>query len=154
MGGLLDRAIALADRVESLEATLADMRVRLKAALGADPATAVQALGWLTRCRNAEALLMEIVDHLDMHPVTARDLPDGWEPRARAQVRAARVAERVAREVGFDRIEDEDYWVTVRKPDHREPPHGVTVTGITLPTTTALPTTLLLPGQTFNFTVK
>lgn len=114
---LLERAIAAEDRAESLQGELAGMRSRVKGALGADPTTAVQALGWLTRCNNAEALLLELVEHLNTHPVSARDLPDGWEPRARAQVKAAQVARREQREIGFDRLDDDDYWLEFQTED-------------------------------------
>lgn len=105
---LLERALAAEDRAEAMEHEVADIRSRLKGAIGADPTTAVAALSWVYRCDRAEALLGEIVRYLDQRSLTSTDLPDGWEARARAQMKAAEIAQRD--QEGFSRPDDTDYW--------------------------------------------
>lgn len=108
---LLNRAVAAEDRVEELEREVADMRSRLKGAIGADPTTAVAALGWVYRCERAESLLGEIVHYLDQRSLTSTQLPDGWEARARAQIKAAEIARRDQQ--GFERPAlGDQYWTT------------------------------------------
>lgn len=112
---MLERAIAAEDRAEELEIELADVRGRLKAVVGADPTTAVSALGWMMRCQRAEKLLGDVVRYVDQRALPGTQLPPGWETRARAQLKAAEIAARD--EEGFDRPSDDEYWSEYQTPD-------------------------------------
>lgn len=108
----LDKAIKAEARVEELEARVGDLTSRLKAALGADPATAIQALSWVTRAEQGEALVAQIVRYLDQRSLASTDLPDGWEASARALLKALEVLKRDQGEI-FERPDDSGaYWTT------------------------------------------
>lgn len=110
---LLDRVLMAEARVEELERELADARLRVRAAVGADPTTAVSALGYINRCERAEELLALMLYSIDQGWHREGRLPDGWEARARAQVQAAKVARRKEEEEGFRRPDESAaYWTT------------------------------------------
>jgi hypothetical protein len=91
---LLNRALDAEDRADELERRNADLELRIKAALNADPTTAVRALSWIGRAEEGEAMLCEILHYVNGGELRGTALPPGWVARAEAQIAAVRLMRR------------------------------------------------------------
>lgn len=107
---ILDRALAAEDRAEKAEKRVVDLEARLRAALDADPTTAIQALSWVNRAEQGEVILRELLRYIDQRSVDTRGFPSGWVARARAQLKAVEILKRDQAQLA-ERPPEDDYWV-------------------------------------------
>lgn len=96
---LLKRALDAEDEREHLHSRIHDLEGRLKAALNADPTTASRALSWIGRAEQAEALVHEVLRYVAQRSLSSTDLPNGWVPRAEAQLKSVEILVRDMKEL-------------------------------------------------------
>jgi hypothetical protein len=111
-GKLIERAMLAEDRAEAAEARIADLEMRIKAALGADPTTAIKALSWIGRAEQAEDLLRLALRYVHQQSLSTNDFPPGWIAQAEAQIKSVDI---LKRDLGhlIERPDESDaYWTT------------------------------------------
>ena len=108
---LLERALRAEEARDEAERRAADMEVRLRGALNADPSTATRALSWVGRAEAAEQLVSAVLRHVGQRSLEATALPPGWVSRATAQMKAVEVLQRDLQHL-IERPPDTDYWTT------------------------------------------
>lgn len=104
---LLNRALEAEERADAAEAVVLDMQRRLRASLDSDPATAVQALAWISRTEIAENLVRRVLAPALNNSLLAMNLPEGWVAEAEGALRAAKLADQQA---PIDKPADDQYW--------------------------------------------
>lgn len=76
------------------EERVADLLLRLKAAMGMDATTAAAALSWIGRAETSEKLVAEVLQHVTSRQLNGFDLPRSWVARAEAQQRSVAILKR------------------------------------------------------------
>lgn len=110
---LLERALLAEEKVEGLEARVADLESRLRGVLNNDPETASRALAWMQRAENAERLLLELRGWLDRNPSVGDLLPTGYASRATAQLKTVAILKRDQQALG-ERPPEDEWWQSWR----------------------------------------
>lgn len=114
---LLERALSAEDALELALKRVADLEMRVRGALNADPTTASRALSWVGRAEQAEALLEEVLRFVSQRSLNTMDFPSGWVTRAEAQIKAVGILKRDQEK--FAERPDDDYWTRYVDPKGR-----------------------------------
>lgn len=108
---LLRRALDAEDRCEALQARVDDLLGRLRGAMNWDPTSAVQALAWVGRAEQAEALLLELGQYVNQRSVDRGQFPNAYITRVEALLKTVAILRRDQAEMAEKPVGD-DYWVT------------------------------------------
>jgi hypothetical protein len=109
---LLERALLAEELVEGLRERIADLELRVRGAIGADPTTASRALSWVGRAELSENLLIELMRRIDQGSIDTGHFPAGWVARCRAQMKAVEVLRRDQAEMAEPPSNPDAYWTT------------------------------------------
>lgn len=114
---LLERALTAEEGLERALARIADLELRMRGALNADPTTASRALSWVGRAELAEGLLGEAMRFVRQRSLNTQDFPPGWVARTEAQLASVVLLKRDQER--FAERPDDDYWTTYVDPKGR-----------------------------------